>query len=59
MIGYYVEGENVDGDYIAYEPEYIDLEDIKIECEKVLAYEGGGHFDIFNNDGNYIACVEV
>ena len=52
-----IEGEDVEGDYIFFEF-YGTMDQAQIECEKTLEFAGGGHLDIFDEEGNFIDDVE-
>lgn len=43
---FYVVGEDIEGDIIECDFEG-DLDSCVLECEKTLAFAGGGHLDIF------------
>lgn len=45
-----ITGESVDGEYIEYEFEG-DVDQITLNCEKTLAFCGGGHLDVWDETG--------
>ena len=66
VYSFILEGENIDGDLIAFELEYNNYESFSKACNAVegdaisiLEDEHGGHIDIFNIDGKFINDVEV
>ncbi len=62
----FLEGENIDGDFIATDIEFENyknfnnaIKDAEEEATEILKNVGGGHIDIFDEDGNFITDVEV
>lgn len=54
---FHIEGEDLDGDFIEFDFEG-DIDSCILDCEKTLAFAGGGHLDIFLDDC-FIQDVEV
>ncbi len=66
IFGFSIEGETIDGDLICEYWEYENAEnatDALTMAEKnvtlILTEEGGGHVDIFDEDGVFLTDVEV
>ena len=59
------EGEDINGDYIEYGITFENAESYKDACELAendavnTLKDCGGHLDIYDEDSNYIASVEV